>query len=66
MLTVPALRELHVSVLLEFSELFDQPYRPDMRPRQPGGKCPQSKPEQFCNLSCKYNFFEAGELVNNS
>lgn len=38
-----------------------------MRPRQPpGGKCPQNKPEQVCNLSCKYNFFEAGELVINS
>jgi hypothetical protein len=38
-----------------------------MRPlKPPDGKCPQGGERTSCNLACKYNYFEAGELMINS
>ena len=35
-------------------------------PHPPDGQCPQAGQTDRCNLTCKYNYFEAGDLVINS
>ncbi len=38
-----------------------------MRPaKPPDGKCPHDAARDECNLVCKYNFFESGDLSINS
>ncbi len=38
-----------------------------MRPLQPpNGQCPQASGRDQCNLTCKYNYFAADDLVINS
>ncbi len=38
-----------------------------MRPsRPPGNQCPRDERDEPCNLACKYNFFEAGDLTIHS